>query len=224
MDLRIGRGYKNYVPSSRWTEWGFTKQELSPYVDAVGEAAFKDAQIHRFFMSEYVPWNNNEHLHYSLNVIGGFRTLEHRTCGAYTHGFGIEDDLDDLYLWLMWTKFGIHRANKYASTDIREGKLRRPGAVELVRLYDGEFPWHVIDKVLTVLQMTEMEFWDLVRQFVGDEENLRRTAIAEGRNPEDIIPAWKRIGQSRWQHINTVHGEERYLELPVARPVQKSIA
>jgi len=215
VDLRISRGNPNFVPSSRWTEWGFSDKEISPYVDVLNSESGLRFPVHRFFMSDYLPWNNNEHLHYSLNIITGFRTLVDRSTGAYTHGFGIEDDLDDIYLWLMWLKFGIHRANKYASTDIREGKLKRSGAVELVRLYDGEFPWHCFDKVLSVLKMSTNEFWHLAKMFVGDADNLRRLALESSQDLNSIVPAWERVSDFRWRHLGTVHGEERFLDLPV---------
>lgn len=219
VDLRIGRGYKNFIPSSRWVEWGFSRAELAPYTDIIKTSVVDSDNLYRFFMSDFVPWNNNEHLHYSLNIIGGFKTLGERSTGSYSHGFGIEDDLDDIYLWLMWLKFGIHRANKYASTDIREGKLSRVGAIELVRLYDGEFPWHCFSKVIEVLNISELDFWVLCQKFIGDSENLTRLALEQGKDFSDIVPAWKKIGPNKWIHVNTVHGEERVLELPVRRSV-----
>ena len=196
-----------------WSEaYGIPKSDLLPYLDLD-----TSADVYRFFLADFIPWNNNEHLHYALNVIGGFKLAKERTTGSYTHGYGTDDRLDELYLWFLWVKFGFHRSAKYAAKDIREGKLTREKACELVRLYDGEFPWESFDAVLNVLNMQEDEFWNVARRFVGDEENLRREALEAGHNPEDITPAWEKIGENTWRHLAPIHGEQRILQIPMPR-------
>ena len=225
--LRVKSSRPNWKDPENWHEYGIPKNKLIPYIEPNDDEK-KKVGVRRLFLGDYVPWNNNHNLHVALNIVGGFNLLDRRTVGTYTHGTSIDDDIDEIYLWLIWPKFGFHRASKSASPDIREGKLTRERAVELVRMYDGEFPWYIFDKVLEYLQMTEGEFWDVIKRFIGDKDNIKREeeeAIKRGIPKEDIpnrIPAWIKIGKNKWKHAGTVHGEERILEIPLKRPNELS--
>ncbi len=221
--LRMKSDRHNWKDPENWTSYGFRPNQLLPYV-LPPQSAQSAVGITRVFLGDYIPWNNNHNLHVALNVIRGFSTLARRTVGTYTHGSSIDDDIDEFYLWFLWVKFGFGRASKSASPDIREGKLTRAGAVELVRLYDGEFPWYVFDPTLAYLGMTEEEFFAVVRRFVGDQDNLdreRREILDSGASAEEAgnkIPAWRKVGEDRWVHAQTVHGDERVLDLSMKRP------
>jgi hypothetical protein len=69
--------------------------------------------------------------------------------------------------------------------------------------------------VLSVLKMSTNEFWHLAKMFVGDADNLRRLALESSQDLNSIVPAWERVSDFRWRHLGTVHGEERFLDLPV---------
>ena len=215
--LRAGGGRKSFIPSNQWAQWGVDSRDLNPYLE-LETSNYELSKTERFFLSHYIPWKDNSNFFTSLNIVGGFSTSQTRTVGTYTFGAGIDDKLDEIYLWLLWPKFGFHRATKSASNDIREGKLSRRGGVELVRLYEGEFPWDIFDEFLSVFDLSEVDFWYIVSRFVGDVENLIRIAREDGKENQLVVPAWKRLGENRWVHIRTVHGEERFLELPLVRP------
>jgi len=201
-----------------WDSYGIPKNQLTPYLEPPPEQIQK---IRRIFMADYLPWNNNHHLHVALNVIGGFTLADARTCGTYTHGSGIDDYLDEIYLWFTWPKFGYGRATKYAAKDIREGKMTRERAIELLRLYDGEFPWHMFDRMLELLDMTESDFWAVVERHIGDDANIEREWREAGKpNLPQKIPSWEKIGPYAWRHRYPIHREERILELPLKRPSQ----
>lgn len=223
VELRVRSNRPNWKEPKDWHEYGVPKNSLTPYIDPSKEE-FERTGIRRVFLGDYVPWNGNQNLYVALNVIGGFNMLERRTVGTYTHGSSIDDDIDEIYLWFLWIKFGFGRASKSASPDIREGKITREKAIELVRLYDGEFPWYIFDRILEYMDMTEDEFWEVTKKFVGDKENLERER-EEARKagiPEEMlpnrIPAWEKIGEGKWKHTGTIHGEERILEIPMKRP------
>lgn len=218
VNARIQSDRVNFRLPQEWDSYGIPRNQLTPFLEPPPE---KIQKIRRIFMADYLPWNNNHHLHVALNIIGGFTLSDTRTCGTYTHGNGIDDYLDEIYLWFTWPKFGYGRATKYAAKDIREGKMTRERAVELLRLYDGEFPWHMFDRLLDLLGMTESDFWAVVERHIGDETNIERE-WREAGNPD--LPrknaSWEKIGPYAWRHLNPIHGEERLLELPLKRPLK----
>jgi len=64
--------------------------------------------------------------------------------------------------------------------------------------------------------MPEADLWNAIERSVGDEENLEREAREHGTPMK--IPAWTRIGPRKWRLRNTIHGQERILELPIPGP------
>jgi N-acetyl sugar amidotransferase len=215
VEARIRSDKRGWLPPERWTEYGFKPEEVRFYQQPT-EAEMAAIGLQRLFYSDYTPWSNNHHLHVALNIVGGFRTAEKRTPGTFTFGYSTDDDFYDVYIWMLWPKFGFGRATKYSSKDIQEGKISRAEAIGLVRDYDGEFPWRAFERFCDKTGMTENDLWDAIDRSVGDYENLSREAQQYGTSMK--IPAWEKIGHRKWRLRNTIHGEERLLELPVARP------
>ena len=48
--------------------------------------------------------------------------------------------LYSLHTYLMYLKFGFGRANQDACIEIRRGAMERDQAINLLNLYDGEYP------------------------------------------------------------------------------------
>lgn len=214
---RIRSDKSRFLEPREWTEYGLTPHEAAPFIDPTDEE-MAEIGLERLFFSDYTPWTNNHHLHIALNVVGGFEMPQTRASGTFTYGYSTDDDLYDLYIWLIWPKFGFGRATKYTSKDIQEGKISRDEAIKLVRDYDGEFPWGALERFCEKTGLSEEAFWKSVERFVGDEENLRRLADEDGTVMKQ--PSWEKIGPQKWRHLNTIHGEERILELPLRRPAE----
>ncbi len=215
VEARLRSDKRGWLPPERWTEYGLTPHEARFYQQPT-EAETAKIGLQRLFYSDYTPWSNNHHLHVALNIVGGFQTSAMRSPGTFTYGYSTDDDLYDVYIWMLWPKFGFGRATKYTSKDIQEGKIGRPEAIELVRDYDGEFPWRAFERFCEATGMSEAELWDAIARSVGDDENLTQEARAYGTPMK--IPAWQRIGPRKWRLRNTIHGEDRILELPIPRP------
>lgn len=213
---RIQSDKRGFLRPHQWTEWGFSREEISIYQEP-SDGELRAANVQRIFLSDYVPWSNNHHMHVALNVVGGFMMREERSPGTYTFGYSIDDDLYDLYIWLTYPKFGFCRTIKYTSKDIQEGKISREEGIRMVRDYDGEFPWRAFDRFCARTGITENQFWDVVERFVGDEENLRRESALHETPMK--IPAWKKIGPRKWRKRATLDALETILELPIPRPL-----
>ena len=210
---RIRSNKINYLPPEKWTEYGLTPSECLPWCDPSDEIVNKMG-IERIFLSDYLPWSNNYHLHVALNIVGGFRMNEGRSPGTYTFGYSTDNDLYDFYIWMLWPKFGFCRATKYTSKDIQEGKLTREMAMSLVRDYDGEFPWAAADRFMEIVGIGEDRLWQTIAKFIGDDENVAKDYAISGNKK---IAAWQKIGDMKWRLKNTIHGEEKILELPIPR-------
>ena len=75
----------------------------------------------------------------------GLKELEDTNVGTFTNFAQNDQALYALHTYLMYLKFGFGRANQDASIEVRRRAMDRQQAVNLVRLYDGQFPQECLE-------------------------------------------------------------------------------
>jgi len=90
-------------------------------------------------LGHYLRWDPQSAYYYAVEH-AGFECNEQRTEGTYSRYNSIDDRMDPLHYYTMYTKFGIGRASHDASQEIRNGYLTREEGVALVHKYDAEPP------------------------------------------------------------------------------------
>lgn len=70
---------------------------------------------------------------------------------------------------MMYLKFGFGRATQDAGIEIRRGAMTREQAINLVRLYDGQYPEGFIDTYLDYYQMNKEEFDAVLDKWVNKD-------------------------------------------------------
>jgi N-acetyl sugar amidotransferase len=88
----------------------------------------------------------------------GLKEAAGSNAGTFTNFAQNDQALYALHTYLMYLKFGFGRANQDACIEVRRGAMDRPTAVNLVRIYDGQYPEELIDDFLEHFQMTAQEF------------------------------------------------------------------
>tara|TARA_B100000035_G_scaffold259860_1_gene230603 strand:- start:238 stop:1362 length:1125 start_codon:yes stop_codon:yes gene_type:complete len=78
--------------------------------------------------------------------------------GTFTNFAQTDQALYDLHTYLMYLKFGFGRATQDVGIEIRRGAMTRDQGVNLVKLYDGQFPNHNLDLYLDYYKMSKKEF------------------------------------------------------------------
>jgi hypothetical protein len=78
--------------------------------------------------------------------------------GTFTNFAQNDQALYALHTYLMYLKFGFGRANQDASIEIRRGAMDREQALNLVRLYDGNYPEEFMGLYLDYFKLTMTEF------------------------------------------------------------------
>ena len=69
----------------------------------------------------------------------------------------------------MYLKFGFGRATQDAGIEIRRGAMTRDQAVNLVRLYDGQYPEEFIDIYLDYYQIKKEKFDTVLDKWANRE-------------------------------------------------------
>ncbi len=88
----------------------------------------------------------------------GLAENEESNEGTFTNFAQNDQALYALHTYLMYLKFGFGRANQDAAIEIRRGAMDRAQAVNLVNLYDGQYPERFIEQYLEYYRMTPDEF------------------------------------------------------------------
>jgi N-acetyl sugar amidotransferase len=132
------------------------------------------------FMGYFFHWDSETNLRIARQY--GFRTRDQRGEGTYRTYVGIDERINRVHQYLKVMKFGYGRATDHACEDIRNARLTREAAIELVRLYDLE---PLSDEYLTPFA----EFIDLlVDDVVKTLERHRNPAIWWRHNDRWCIP------------------------------------
>ena len=89
--------------------------------------------------------------------------------GTFTNFAQNDQALYGLHAYLMYLKFGFGRATQDAGIEIRRGAMSRNQAVNLVRVYDGQFPAEHLDTYLDYYEMSKADFQAVLDRFTNRE-------------------------------------------------------
>ena len=127
----------------------------------------RENNIKQYFFGYFEKMQPQENF-YKAAKITKFQTSPERTEGTYSKYNSIDDKIDGFHYWTSYVKFGIGRATEEASNELRHGYITRDEAVNLVKKYDGEFPKKYFKEFLSLTNISESEFYEIVDSFRPD--------------------------------------------------------
>ena len=135
------------------------KDFIPPY-----ENELSDFPLEVHYLGYYINWIPQETFYYSVENCG-FKPRPFRTQGTYSKYNSIDDKMDDLHFYTLFTKFGIGRATYDVSQEIRNDHLNQEEGKKLIQKYDGEFPSRYFKDILDYLNLKEENFFKLLDTF-----------------------------------------------------------
>ena len=164
----------------------FKKKDLEPYLPPTDkEIGTFPMEVH--YLGYYIKWIPQETFYYSVENCG-FKPRPFRTNGTYSKYNSIDDKIDDLHFYTLFTKFGIGRATYDVSQEIRNNHINQDEGKRLIKKYDGEFPDKYFNDIMKYLKISEGGFFKLLDKFrsphlwkkVKNEWKLRHTVNKDG--------------------------------------------
>lgn len=139
------------------------------------------AGIELHWFGYYNRWMPQENYYYAAEHCGFQANPDGRSEGTYSKYASLDDKIDGFHFYLSYIKFGLGRATRDASQEIRSGHITREEGVALVRRYDGEFPRKWFKEFLEYTELSEARFWEVINSFrshhlweqVGQEWRLK---------------------------------------------------
>ncbi len=144
-------------------ETEFKLGDFAPYIPPSADfLEQRDVEVH--YLGYYLKWDPQECYYYAAEHTG-FEANSERTEGTYSKYSSIDDRIDMFHYYTTLVKFGIGRATYDAAQEVRNGKITRDEAVQLVKRYDQEFPQKYFKEFLDYISLTEQEFFATVDRF-----------------------------------------------------------
>ena len=97
----------------------------------------------------------------------GLREAVEANAGTFTNFAQNDQALYALHAYLMYLKFGFGRATQDACIEVRRGAMTRAQAVNLVRLYDGQYPEEFVPLYLEYYGMDAVAFDEVLDRWVN---------------------------------------------------------
>jgi len=159
----VGVYYCGYEPTRHLGKLGLTKNDLWWWETPTQEEFDKTGTLMTFW-SYFEDWDPELHAKVSEEKCGR-KSLDKPSVGTFTGYAQLDDKLQDLHAYMMYIKFGFGRAWSDACIEIRAGRMTREEGIEMVKKYDGIFPYVYLNDYLRYFEMTEKEFFDTIDSF-----------------------------------------------------------
>jgi N-acetyl sugar amidotransferase len=134
----------------------FTEKELALFCFPSEEEVKKSGTMaaHWSYFDNWDPYEN----YLLAKEKCGMQERDTASVGTYNNFAQTDTCLIDLHYYLMYLKFGFGRCSQDVGIDIRRGAMTRKQGMELVRIYDNQYPEPYIDQYLEYFDMTKDEF------------------------------------------------------------------
>ena len=141
-------------------KYKFDLKDFTPYIPPTVRE-IKEKKIKVYYLGYYIKWDPQKSFYYAAKHTG-FMPNSQRTSGTYSKYSSIDDKIDDFHWFTTFIKFGIGRATYDLYQEVRNNKITREEAVNLVRKFDSEFPQRYFQDFLDYININASSFWKII--------------------------------------------------------------
>jgi N-acetyl sugar amidotransferase len=155
-------GVTHGTTAADWIDAELTGKDLAGYFGPDPDE-LQAQGVRAVFLGWYFPWDPETSLavaraHGFQSDPGGART------GYYDYA-DIDDDFISIHHWLKWYKFGFTRLFDNLSLEIRNGRMTRAQAVQIIRSRGDQTPIADIDKFCAFAGISRARFFEICERF-----------------------------------------------------------
>lgn len=155
-------GYETVMKSA-----GLTPQQMQ-FFSFPNDELLARRSLKRFNWSYFENWDPYRN-YLVAKEFCGLKEADQSNAGTFTNFAQNDQFLYSLHTYLMYLKFGFGRANQDASIEVRRGAMDRDQAVELVRIYDGQYPEEHESLYLDYFEMSADEFHSVLNRWTNPQ-------------------------------------------------------
>jgi|SRR5262252_252911 len=145
-----------------WISEDLTARELTPYFGP-SEPELADKGILAVFLGYYFRWDP-EHT-FNVARSHGFESRTEGPRTGYWNYADLDDDFISIHHYFKWYKFGFTRLFDNLSVEIRNGRITREEAIDIVRQAGDQTPAEDIAKFCEFTGISEKHFFEIAEGF-----------------------------------------------------------
>jgi hypothetical protein len=168
-----------------WISPELSASDLAIYAGPTDEE-LRAKGVRAIFLGMFFEWDPQRT--FEVAHAHGFRTEERPRTGFWDYA-DIDDDFISLHHWLKWHKFGFTRAWDNLAVEIRNGRITRGRAIEILRELGDQTPYEDIASFCQYVGIDEYRFYSIADKF----RNLGIWKERDGVWQIDnfLIPDWR---------------------------------
>ncbi len=161
--------FNYYVSNSGHTPKKFSKRFNIPYklmkpYDLPSQKELKKTLP--VFTSYFFNWSSENNLKNAKKF--GFKTLKNQREGTFRNYVGIDEKINRIHQYLKLLKFGYGRGSDHACEDIRNKKISRSKAIQLVKKYDRkELSNYYINDFIKFIGISKKKFKSIMKKYTN---------------------------------------------------------
>ena len=179
-------GVTNGTTASDWVDSSLSKSDLKAYFGPTSKDLVK-AEINAVFLGYYFKWDPQETR--DIAMLNGFKVNNEGSRVGYYDYADIDDDFISLHHWLKWYKFGFTRTFDNLSLEIRNGRMTRDAAIEIIKNIGDETPFDDIESFCAFANISSKTFMEMAEKF-RNKKIWKRNTKSEWFIENFIIPDW----------------------------------
>lgn len=178
-------GVTHGTTASDWVSETLTARELTPYFGP-SDSEMVQSGVLAIFLGYYFPWDPETSLRVAREH--GFQVRQAGPRTGYYNYADIDDDFISIHHWLKWYKFGLTRLFDNLSLEIRNGRISREQAIQIVSQRGDETPHADIERFCQFTGITRQRFFEIVEKFRNPVIWTRQGA--QWMIKDFLIPDW----------------------------------
>lgn len=134
------------------------------------EVRKKYCTLNVYFLSYFIPWSRYTNLEYAKK--NGFKTLEDTGEWVRDGLQGFEYEQVDTISYLVnqyckFIKFGFGTQTELCADAVRNGKMTREIAIQMINKYDWRLDERMLDDFCKSIGISRFKFWETVNKFAN---------------------------------------------------------
>jgi len=151
-------GVTNKTTISDWVGTDLTEDDLASYIFDFK----KNSKVLEIFLGNFIRWDPVKIYAFSKKI--GFKKNNKPRTGIYKFA-DIDDDFISIHHWMKWYKFGINRDFDNLSIEIRNKRISRNKAIELIKKNKNFLPINDIKKFCKYVKIDLPTFFSFAEKF-----------------------------------------------------------
>jgi hypothetical protein len=139
------------------------------YYNYPSDVELESAGVTGISLGYFFPWDGLGNT--LISQSHGFKSFGQRVEGSMVDYENLDNYQTGIHDYFKYLKYGFGRTTDIASLHIRRGRLTRSQGLEIVKKFDGNFPWTYLDKplakILEPLEISIDEFLKICDQFTN---------------------------------------------------------